>query len=99
LGSTQRPAPRKCGFRPTLEALEERVVLSFNWNASTHTLTVGGDQNGAFHDDKFVLRTRADNPAVDQVVHYSDGRGVDSYDIPYSASYHTHVNIDGGFKT
>jgi hypothetical protein len=99
LGSTQRPAAHKCGFRPTLEALEERVVLSFNWNAGTHVLTVRGDQNGAFHDDKFVLAKRADNPAVDQIVHYSDGRGVDSYDIPYSTSYDTEVDIDGGFKT
>jgi Ca2+-binding RTX toxin-like protein len=82
LGPTRRPAAHKAGFRPTLEALEDRLVLS--------TLVLRGDQGGTVHNDKFVLSTRVGS--IDQIVYYADGRQVVAFDIPSGTAV---LDIDG----
>ncbi|MFO0968746.1 MAG: hypothetical protein U0793_24585 [Gemmataceae bacterium] len=75
----RRPAPRKTGFRPTLEALEGRDLPSITLVNST-ILIASGDDNGV-HNDTYQLHTRPDTGQL-QIVQSVGSTKIASKDVP-----------------
>src|SRR5262249_3967857 len=86
--SARRPAARTAGFRPTLEALEDRSLMSIT--VTNPASTLGQTMNIAVRGDYFPntlhtveLRQRPDNPAVTEIRELADNAIVDTFSLPH----------------